>query len=534
MKSKKRRIAKELPVLDVASDLPVHGLFRTEISAPGARLVFLDRKKIFAAFLRSSDGITVSRCLFRQWVANNIVMQDGFTETDNLDLISQVVNMNAIEVLADDMANSDEADRKAIMSIIFRMLKKSAFVREFQEQNLNGEIIVHVDRLVGRSYEATGRFYGFEDRIEDPYHIDLHRAAADFFFGVMTLVFLMNPSIRFYISEEDRVSMVAHSLCMFNWCSFTEGEPLFKIEGEDFNVIRRRAIRKEAVIQDVNHGLNRLSDFFCKVSADVLWEIRCEMISRCKNKGLFGEQEQQLFETASAILANKENNRYYREVLNDNGAAIVKLDTAFLFGLDALDEGRRADRYQEGYDKAKQESDARLKDMTEKYRAAESDRAYAVSQKAKYESVVECLKEENAALRGQIAMIAEEPDDIIPIADLETAAAAELPLDIRELSEDQLDKLRNMKVIVVGGHKNFHNLLTRKVENWRCFDPRECGNIEAVCKHAEVVVFMTNYISHTVYNSVKRLCANAGIPMVMLNSNNVDLCLGRIAQKIGA
>lgn len=499
----------------------------------GSRAVKINRRQLFAGFLRTEAGIMVSRWIYQKWVIDHAIGTNGIKCKSQEEFETLVLDTDAAPVVLDALTNASPEARISLLDDITKALKKESFVKEFMAQPMSEDASIRLDCLIGRSYEFVRGFKGFDDSIDDPYNMAEHFYASIFFFDIMALVLLKQPTVTFYISEESRVPWVAHLLCMFNWLAFLDKDPFFKIEGESYEAIRRRSIRRESVIKDMEQGLERLSDLFCKMDSSIIEEIRNEMISRSRNKSLFSEEAQKAFEIAARLVSDPHDNDYYRKVLDDNVDAVMKFDTAFFFGGIALEKSQKLDRFRMGYEAGQLAAKETIEKAEELRRDAESEKSRAVSQKQRFESMVERLREENAALRGQIAMIAQEPDDIMSEEEVEEEVEPISETEARVLSEDKLSILQNMRVVVVGGHKNFHNLLNKKVEDWRCFDPRECGNITDVCRHAEVVVFMANYISHTIYNNVKHLCTKCGIPMVMLNSNNVDLCLTRIAQKMG-
>lgn len=114
------------------------------------------------------------------------------------------------------------------------------------------------------------------------------------------------------------------------------------------------------------------------------------------------------------------------------------------------------------------------------------------------------LRNELALKNERLAKVAPTPAAAAPKARQEGPV---LPLPHQESAprfseKDNLELLKNMKAIVVGGHPIFHNKLSQILPDWSFYNADETGVPDALIKGCDLVVFHTNYCSHKLTEGV--------------------------------
>ncbi|PGK52049.1 hypothetical protein CN918_30120 [Priestia megaterium] len=91
-------------------------------------------------------------------------------------------------------------------------------------------------------------------------------------------------------------------------------------------------------------------------------------------------------------------------------------------------------------------------------------------------------------------------------------------LDISESTpeEDIIKKLTNLKVVVIGGHTNYHTKLKEKLPKIRCIRPDEKTVDFSFLTGMDAVVFVTSYNNHTQFYRTKSALKNTKVPLIMI------------------
>lgn len=76
--------------------------------------------------------------------------------------------------------------------------------------------------------------------------------------------------------------------------------------------------------------------------------------------------------------------------------------------------------------------------------------------------------------------------------------------DDTSLEADELEFLNGCRIVVVGGHDHLQKQLLDRVPNIRFIEPNSSQLDYNLIRNADIVSFMTNYCSHTIYQCVKQ------------------------------
>ena len=119
----------------------------------------------------------------------------------------------------------------------------------------------------------------------------------------------------------------------------------------------------------------------------------------------------------------------------------------------------------------------------------------------------------------------------------------ELKNSIKELEEiislktekeetDVLTDIQDDKILFIGGHQNEQQKLQYIFKNAEFFD--KCSmNIQAnYLSKFDYVVFLTHYMSHSLYHKVKGIAEISNVPYIHCEFNNIKLIIEHIASKI--
>lgn len=93
-----------------------------------------------------------------------------------------------------------------------------------------------------------------------------------------------------------------------------------------------------------------------------------------------------------------------------------------------------------------------------------------------------------------------------------------------EISIDEMKAyLRNLKIIIIGGHSNWHAKLKQEFPNWTYVDAEVSGTIEgSIVKNADRVYFFTDTISHSTYYRYMNVIREHGVDFGYIHGVNID------------
>lgn len=91
---------------------------------------------------------------------------------------------------------------------------------------------------------------------------------------------------------------------------------------------------------------------------------------------------------------------------------------------------------------------------------------------------------------------------------------------------------QKVKGIIVGGHQNFHNKISRYLPEWKKYPPRMKIPTECITG-ADIIVFYTDHIDHSTYLSVISEARKGPGKLLYIHNVNVDTVIRKIFEGFG-
>lgn len=103
----------------------------------------------------------------------------------------------------------------------------------------------------------------------------------------------------------------------------------------------------------------------------------------------------------------------------------------------------------------------------------------------------------------------------------------EIPVVEKETMQEEVifEKLKDLKVTVVGGHSNFHTKLKEEFPKIRCVSPDEKTIDLSFLRNMDAVVFVTSYNNHIQFYRTKSVLKNTNVPLIMMGEEPSPMSL---------
>lgn len=93
--------------------------------------------------------------------------------------------------------------------------------------------------------------------------------------------------------------------------------------------------------------------------------------------------------------------------------------------------------------------------------------------------------------------------------------------------EELQNIMRDMRIVIVGGHVNWQNKLSRVLPNIRFKDQSTFLDVEAI-RNSDVVCFNTSFMQHKAFYETQEALRLRDVPVVFLDKTNVELTMRQI------
>lgn len=140
----------------------------------------------------------------------------------------------------------------------------------------------------------------------------------------------------------------------------------------------------------------------------------------------------------------------------------------------------------------------------------------------------ETLQRENRRLLAQIDQMQKDSKELIALRDYVFAQHSENDiLDSAEIRVD-ISALNKLKGVIIGGHPNWQNKLKEKLITWTFIDVDVSSVSVDLIKGADIVIFNTGYLKHSLYYTVMNVVRNENNILGYVSSTNIEMVLKEI------
>lgn len=516
-------------------------------------IVEFDRVRMFDTFVRCTmDAATVNK-MSEFWITHMSEHEKKYILKKANEQVSGIVRLKSdgtvemendqdcpYDALAFILAFATEKTRKTLFDILIKEERQENYVKGYQvltEKMPEGSIdLVYLCDL--NYFAMSHKTISISDMtgIVDPMDFQDQLSASKIIFSIVAMRYIYDQNAIAFITDEAYVKPVFYQLYLEYVRTWHDTELYFSIAGMDTGKLIRFAERRMSAFHNVEDAFVRCIDIYHFVLLpDLADKISKDIISRMEKK----QEVSPLLSTCYSKVetAMKEYAESFEELRDDYCEMAAELDQ---YRLDRFAVLTKAARLEEEIAEAVAEETKVLRVQLEqaqkdlKTAKSESDRLRAQSNN--YQSYIKEQKEDLEDLRAEVEDLSSRLDD----ADEKIAVREEQAVPEQErkrmetddpLPED-LELLAATRVVVIGGHNNFHHQLLDQMPEWRCVQVNKNTDTETLVAHADLIVFMTNHMSHSMFEKNKQFCYNKGVPFVSLCSNNVSRCLNRIAKEI--
>lgn len=141
------------------------------------------------------------------------------------------------------------------------------------------------------------------------------------------------------------------------------------------------------------------------------------------------------------------------------------------------------------------------------------------------------FKKEIGNLKTEIRLLKQNDKELFALRE----AMFEINQDIEseDTTEKQTKEIPGVKVLIVGGHKNWREKLTLRLPNTFSFLDGTMTNFDInILNDVEHIFFYTSYMNHATYYRIINHCKNSDIHINYITHTSVDLALGEITKKL--
>lgn len=93
------------------------------------------------------------------------------------------------------------------------------------------------------------------------------------------------------------------------------------------------------------------------------------------------------------------------------------------------------------------------------------------------------------------------------------------------------EDIRDLRGVVVGGHKNLQNKLSALLPQWRFYEAKQRVIPKDVLLNSDIVVFFTGHIDHATYYSTMNTIGSQKGALLYIENTNLDYIMTRIYEK---
>ena len=105
--------------------------------------------------------------------------------------------------------------------------------------------------------------------------------------------------------------------------------------------------------------------------------------------------------------------------------------------------------------------------------------------------------------------------------------------EVVKLAEDQLEELRSIQGIIVGGRPGWVKKIRAQLPNWQYISAGDANTVRnAALRKPDMVFFVTAHLSHKLYYAMVEQAQVWKVPMAYISRTNVNLALGEIYQLV--
>ena len=146
------------------------------------------------------------------------------------------------------------------------------------------------------------------------------------------------------------------------------------------------------------------------------------------------------------------------------------------------------------------------------------------------------LKRKNEALQEELKKCEAEKEELYALREYifsqESVSDAE-ETEVVKLAEDQLEELRSIQGIIVGGRPGWVKKIRAQLPNWQYISAGDANTVRnAALRKPDMVFFVTAHLSHKLYYAMVEQAQVWKVPMAYISRTNVNLALGEIYQLV--
>lgn len=150
------------------------------------------------------------------------------------------------------------------------------------------------------------------------------------------------------------------------------------------------------------------------------------------------------------------------------------------------------------------------------------------------------LKRKNEALQEELKKCEAEKEELYALREYifsqESVSGADADAEETEvvkLAEDQLEELRSIQGIIVGGRPGWIKKIRAQLPNWQYISAGDANTVRnAALRKPDMVFFVTAHLSHKLYYAMVEQAQVWKVPMAYISRTNVNLALGEIYQLV--
>lgn len=126
-------------------------------------------------------------------------------------------------------------------------------------------------------------------------------------------------------------------------------------------------------------------------------------------------------------------------------------------------------------------------------------------------------------LQAELEQTESDREEVVALRDFVYKSAAETPVETSQSVDEIASSLKDLSVVIVGGHTNFINKMKQSFPDWTYYDAGATSISPAIIKNADIVLFFDSFLSHKLYYSAIDICRSQRIPFGYLGTGvNVE------------
>lgn len=146
------------------------------------------------------------------------------------------------------------------------------------------------------------------------------------------------------------------------------------------------------------------------------------------------------------------------------------------------------------------------------------------------------LKRKNEALQKELKKCEAEKEELYALREYlfsQESASDDEETEPIKLAEDQLEELRSIQGIIVGGHPGWIKKMRAQLPDWQYISAGDVNTVSNVAlRKPDMVFFVTAYLSHKLYYAMVEQAQVWKVPMAYISRTNVNLALSEIYQLV--